>query len=79
MNVKNKPNATKRPTLEEEVADIERLSPAEIDAELRRLNIDAEPAIRKVKEMVKDKLAEWRRRGVLHAEHEMTHTAGDDD
>ena len=79
MKAKKNPNAPKRPTLEEEVANVERLSPAEVDAELKRFNIDPEPAIRKVKEMVQDKLTEWRRRGVLHAEKQMTHAAGDDD
>jgi hypothetical protein len=63
----------KRPSLQEEVANIERLSPSEIAAELKRYNIDPEPAIRNVQAMIHDKLAEWRRRGVLPAGKEVAH------
>ena len=73
MTTKNKPNAPKRPTLAEEVANIEGLSAAEIDAELESYGIDPEPAIRKVKAMVEDKLVEWRRRGILHRKEDLAH------
>lgn len=78
MKTKNKPSAPKRRTLAEEVADIERLSDEEINAELARHSIDPEPGIKKVKAMVQDKLTEWRR-GLLHGKKEVVHAGGGDD
>lgn len=79
MNAKNKPSSPKRRTVEEELANVEQLSPAEIDAELERYNINPEPAIKKVKAMVQQKLNDWRKRGVLHSQNEVAHAGGGDD
>jgi hypothetical protein len=54
--------------LDAAIAACEAMTPAEVRAALKELNIDPQPTIDAVNAMVRTKLAEWEARGFLHEE-----------
>jgi hypothetical protein len=61
-------------TLAEDMEDIRSMTDEEIDQELANYGIDVQQAIHTVKSMVRTKMHDWEKRGLLHPE-QVTHSS----